>query len=296
MGDFSAEWLALREPADVAARSGPLTDRIVARLQERKPLRVLDLATGTGSNIRFLAPRLPSPQEWSVVDRDRELLAEIPRRMGAWGIAAGHLIAGNRDAFTLRSEALTCRVRLHAADLSRIGSTDPVLSTLFGGVDLVTASALLDLVSERWLVGLAERCRASGAAVLFVLSYDGRLTCTPGEPEDEEIRQLVNRHQRTSKGFGRALGPDAAACAVRHFAAAGYDTHLAPSDWQIAASQPDLQRQLLEGWAAAATEIAPDRTAAIASWLGRRLAHVQSGRSTIVVGHQDVAGWPGTGG
>ena len=93
---------------------------------------------------------------------------------------------------------------------------------LFTGRDLVTASALLDLVSEYWLGALAAMCREKQSVVLFALSYDGRITCSPTEPADEAIRSLVNRHQRTDKGFGPALGPGAAGQASDLFEALGY--------------------------------------------------------------------------
>ena len=88
---------------------------------------------------------------------------------------------------------------------------------MFSGRALVTASALLDLVSEEWLRSLAARCRESGAALLFALSYDGRIQCSPDEPEDAAIRELVNQHQRTDKGFGRALGSGRAADSPKLF-------------------------------------------------------------------------------
>ena len=51
--------------------------------------------------------------------------------------------------------------------------------------------------------------RRRGAAVLFALTYDGRIGCSPEDPDDGLIVALVNEHQRTDKGFGPALGPDA---------------------------------------------------------------------------------------
>ena len=65
-----ADWLALREPADAAARSAELADRLTLR----PPLLVHDLGSGTGSMARWLAPRLPTPQHWVLHDRDAALL------------------------------------------------------------------------------------------------------------------------------------------------------------------------------------------------------------------------------
>ena len=154
----------------------------------------------------------------------------------------------------------------------------------------MTASALLDLVSDRWLRELAARCRAAGAIALLSLTYNGQSRCDPAEPEDDAIRLLMNRHQkRSDKGFGPAAGPDAAGAAARAFADAGYDVARVASDWLLSPDARDLQRELILGWADAAREIAPEQSSTIDDWLGRRLAHVEAGRSRIVVGHEDLA-------
>jgi hypothetical protein len=161
---------------------------------------------------------------------------------------------------------------------------------LFLGAALVTASALLDLVSAEWLAKLVLRCRAADAPVLFALTYDGRIECRPQDQDDEEIRRLVNAHQRRDKGFGPALGPEAAAKAVAMLTAAGYTTKQERSDWELRPDARDLQRELVNGWAIAALEMAPEKQAIIESWRSRRLAHIDAGRSRMLVGHVDVAG------
>jgi hypothetical protein len=50
-----------------------------------------------------------------------------------------------------------------------------------------------------------------------------------------------------------------------------------------------VQITLINGWAAAAREMAPAETEAIVFWQARRLAHVAAGTSTIRVGHEDLA-------
>jgi len=261
MTESLSDWLSRREAADFAARSTALLQAAIAALPARRPLRVVDLGTGTGSNVRYLSARLPRPQEWLVADRDASLLAELTHRVDV---------------------PLTTR----ATNLGAL--TDD----LFHDRDLVTASALLDLVSESWLQTLVQHCRRVGAVALFALTYDGESTCTPREPEDDDIRLLMNRHQRQNdKGFGRAAGPDASDAAGRAYASAGYVVRRAKSDWVLGPPDAALQQPLIEGWAEAATEMAPDRAAEIADWLARRLRHVDDRRSHIVVGHEDLAAW-----
>jgi hypothetical protein len=126
--------------------------------------------------------------------------------------------------------------------------------------------------------------------VLFALTYDGRIDCLPAEADDPFIRSLVNRHQHTDKGFGPALGPDAAATAARVFAESGYHVQRRRSDW-VLTCEGDLQRELLVGWAGAATEMAPGEASRIDVWLRTRLGYVDALRSVIRVGHEDLAAW-----
>ena len=167
----------------------------------------------------------------------------------------------------------------------------PLDAGVLGEADLVTGSALLDLVSESWLRSLVATCRATGAAVIFALTYDGRFECSPPDEDDGRVRELVNQHQRTDKGFGPALGASASERCARCLLEAGYRVRADPSDWRLGVEAGELQRRLIDGWAVAAGAAAPDRFATIASWRARRQAAVDRGESRIVVGHQDVAGW-----
>lgn len=266
MESFSADWLALREPADHDARAHDVVAELGRHLGSHTSTRALDLASGAGSNVRYLLSRLPSITHWTLVDHDAGLL-EVARRS---------LTPIARDAgVTIET------VQLDLRTLDRLPVEDCAL---------ITASALLDLVSADWVMALARRCQAAGANALFSLSYDGRLTCDPADVWDERVRNLVNRHQRTDKGFGTALGPDAVDVATVAFGAS--QIVVSTSDWVLDARHAELQRQLLAGWAGAACAMAPEDTSAIEAWLSRRLALLQDGRSRIRVGHRDLAARP----
>ena len=258
MAGFSTEWLALREPADHATRSVRLTQAVAEAIRPGPPF-ILDLAAGTGSNLRYLISRFPGAG-WLLVDHDPTLLARVPRAPD---------------------------VATRCLDLSRLDDRE-----IFAGRSLVTASALLDLVSKVWLTTLAGRCAEPHSVVLFALSYDGRIECSPVDHDDEAIVALVNAHQRTDKGFGPALGPDATAFAEGCFTNLGYHVERDRSDWVLRSEAEALQQQLIDGWASAAAEMAPTRASMIDGWRRRRQAHVATHRSEIMVGHEDLAGWP----
>jgi hypothetical protein len=289
MAGFPPDWLALREPTDVTARSSRLAGLVCDELRQHTVLRALDLATGTGANFRYLAERLPRSQDWLLVDHDAQLLAEVTTRTKAWGAERGIKVVTGGDGLLLRGDRLVCRCAMRRVDLLAV--IDKMEADVFAGRALVTASALLDLVSVGWLRALAAKCVQAKAAVLFALTYDGSIRCSPEEPEDETIRELVNQHQRSDKGFGPALGPTAIDLAERSFADLGYHVERERSDWVLERDARDVQRQLIEGWAKAATDMSPPQSASIRSWQTRRLVHVAAGRSRLLVGHQDLAAW-----
>jgi hypothetical protein len=284
MNDSLSQWLALREAADWSARSERLVQSVRDALPPADAVRGLDLCAGTGSNLRYLLDRLPGPQRWLAVDRDPALLDEVPVRLSAWAKAKGGNVTTDGRVSHVRGDRVDVQVDTRELNLERLDAA------LFEGRNLVTASALLDLVSESWLRMLAARCRAAGATALFSITYNGQSSCDPREPEDDLVRELMNLHQKTDKGLGGpAAGPDAWVAAERAFAEAGYRVARATSDWLIEPRDQEFQRQLIEGWARAACEIAPRQASTIADWLRRRLAHVDAGRSRIVVGHVDMA-------
>ena len=75
MTGFSADWLALREPHDARARNPAVLNAVVASLKGYPSIRIVDLACGTGSTLRVLAPQFPTGQHWRLVDNDLSLLA-----------------------------------------------------------------------------------------------------------------------------------------------------------------------------------------------------------------------------
>jgi hypothetical protein len=242
-----------------------LTDLVVEVLPRESPLRVLDLGSGSGANVRYLTPHLRGLQHWLVVDRDADLLAETSER---------------------RWIPHDCVIERRQLELGTLPDD------LFDGRHLVTASALLDLVSKRWLESLAAQCRRVGAVALFALSYNGRSTCEPRDSYDEGVRVCFNAHQRRNdKGFGRAVGPEAWRVAMTAFRAVGYRVIHARSAWTLEPTAVELQRGLVEGWASAATAFEPKGSALIAAWRARRLQHIDEGRSRIIVGHEDIVAW-----
>ena len=285
---FDPEWLALRELPDHGARAHPLDTLASAWLAPRaRPLRLLDLGTGSGSNIRYLAPRLPGPQHWLAVDHDARLLAGLEQ-------SAERL--QDRDG---QSVAVDTRVQ----DLSQS------LVSGFHGFDLVSASALIDLVGEDWLQYFALACGEAQCAALISLSVDGSWTigrveqrrdnletwCPVPHHDDDALREAFNAHQRRDKGCGGALGPDATGVAAALLHSEGFEVTVAPSPWRLHMDDPShrhLAKRLMEGWVQAACDQIPSQSSRWQSWQHARAPLLDNPGTVITVGHVDLYAQP----
>jgi SAM-dependent methyltransferase len=278
---FAAGWLALREPYDHAARSAALADRFVAAVGAVPHL--LDLGCGTGSNLRYLAPRVAGPTRWLCIDHDRALLDAAGTALRDWANAQGWPSRPEPDGLAVARPGGAIRVGFVLDELA--GDRLPWSDVVAG----VSAAALLDLTSAAWLDAFAARCR--GTPLLLVLSFDGRLRFEPAAEEDGEICRRFIAHQRTDKGFGVALGPDAAAHLAERLAAAGCAVRLEAADWRLGHADGALLRATLAGIVDAAREVAQDPR--LERWATLRRQQLAVGGLALMVGHVDLLALPG---
>ncbi|MEU6914130.1 class I SAM-dependent methyltransferase [Streptomyces olindensis] len=262
---YAPEWLELREPADAAARAHDLLDPLRIRLAnlpgKSGGVVIHDLGCGTGSMGRWLAPCLDGAQHWILHDRDPYLLH----------FAA---VASPRSA----ADGSRVSVETRRGDVARL--TPDALQ----GASLVTASALLDVLTREELDTLAAACAGAGCPALLTLSVAGRVELTPSHPLDAEIAQAFNDHQRRDG----LLGPDAVTAAAEAFSEQGATVRLHPSPWRLGPEQAALTEQWLRGWVGAAVEQRPDLRVPAEAYLAERLAACAAGELRVTVHHTDL--------
>src|SRR5262249_19575939 len=123
-------------------------------------------------------------------------------------------------------------IETRVSDVSQLRPDD------LAGATLVTASALLDILTWDELTALGHAC--AGCPVLFALSVSGRVQLLPANPLDARIGAAFNAHQRRITPRGRLLGPDATEAAADAFCRLGADVVVRPSPWRLGPTDSDL--------------------------------------------------------
>jgi SAM-dependent methyltransferase len=274
MSGFSTDWLALREPADHAARDKALLAALAAHFAARDEVSFVDLGCGTGSNLRGTATAFAPHiiQNWRLVDHDPRLLEAARTTLPAWADEA----RADNDTLDLRKAGRAISVTFSLADLR-----DPA-AALAERADIVTAAAFFDLVSEDWLAGFAEIAAAS-SAVYATLTYNGAEAWSPPHAADGPMLVAFHIHQRTDKGFGAAAGPAATEALAQHLERKAFTISTGQSPWVLGSGQQSLIEQLAIGSAGAVAELALYDEAVIAGWLKARQA-----AESCVIGHTDL--------
>jgi len=261
----SPSWLDVREAADGAARARELVGQLRRCVPVEGRWSIHDLACGSGSMGRWLGPLLPGPQRWVLHDRDADLLA----------MAAANVPGPAADG---AEAAIETRV----SDVTQLRPDD------FAGATLITASALLDLLTWDELTRLAHACAGARCPVLFALSVSGRVQLLPADPLDARIAAAFDAHQRRMTPRGCLLGPDAVEAAAEAFRQLGAEVAVRPSPWRLGATESELAVEWLTGWVDAACEQEPELAPAADLYRRRRLREAAAGTLAVTVGHADL--------
>jgi SAM-dependent methyltransferase len=280
MTGFSAQWLALREPADHRARDRTLQNKVCEQLAnvartEQRAVRLIDLGCGSGSNLRALATSLPEQQHWTLVDYDPLLLAAARAALIAWADE----VINDSTTLTLRKNNKILEIEFSQVDLAR-----DIERVLAWPADVITAAAFFDLVAESWLVRF---CQALRTTLYTVLTYDGSEQWLPPHSADSAMLKAFHAHQKTDKGFGVAAGPDATSVMQRELTARGFQVTLASSPWKIDQTEAAFIHALATGSAAAVRETGLLNELEVNQWLTARMS-----AQHCMVGHWDILATP----
>ena len=283
MSGFSAQWLGLREPVDHRSRNQALQVQVINYLAQVKTVypgsvHVTDLGSGTGSNLRALAPHLNSIQYWTLVDYDQTLLQVARSTLLAW--ADSEIESAETSSTTIKNLSIRKLNKTIIVKFKCIDLLNDYQAVLNEPTDLITAAAFFDLVAKPWLT---KFCASLSKPLYTVLTYDGNEKWSPPELIDADILKAFHQHQRTDKGFGSALGPTASECLQSLLRDQQFTTVCAPSPWILNHQDSALIKQLSIGTAEAVREMASLAVTSVNQWEQSRM-HA----SRCEIGHIDI--------
>jgi len=288
MSEFSAQWLGLREPVDHRSRNQDLQAQVINYLSQIKTVypgsvRLTDLGSGTGSNLRALAPYIDSPQHWTLIDYDAALLDTARATLLAWAdseININILGAEVNSSSQIKPLSIIKQNKTIVVEFKCVDLNKDYRAILDEPADIITAAAFFDLVAEPWLT---EFCAYLSKPLYTVLTYDGIEKWSPPEIIDIEILKAFHQHQRTDKGFGSALGPSASNRMQSLLQDRAFKVVCAHSPWVMNHCDRDLIEQLVIGSAKAVREIGTLSSLVVDEWEKNRR---QSNNCEI--GHVDL--------
>jgi hypothetical protein len=278
MSGFSVDWLALREPVDHRSVNSVVRDAVRTWIGARKEIDIIDLGCGSGSNLRGLAPHLPSSQHWRLVDWDQALLDHARGALTAWA----EEFKSTTDGLAISASGKQIDVSFDQADLMK-----DYARVLDRPADLVTAAAFFDLVSAQWIADFCAALARSRLPLYTVLTYDGQEDWTPTYAGDAAMLAAFHAHQQSDKGFGPAAGPGAIEALRQALEAQGYSVIIGESPWRMDHADARLIAELAAGAAQAAVASTQVSESTAAEWLAAR-----RNADTCRIGHVDLFARP----
>jgi hypothetical protein len=251
----TSNWLVLREPIDRRSRSLALARLFADGIKSGGHL--VDIAAGTGSNLRYLAPLLANPCTACAVDLDADLLHAI----------SVDSIPATTRIFDLQDGIAALALPKNAA---------------------LTTSAFLDMCSAPWLDQFARDCEQH--CFLAAMTFDGVVEWNLPAPHDREVNEKWLATRMRDQGLGPALGPHAATYLIERLRVRGHQVEVRRSDWILGVGDERMLKKLIDGIAARVHD-----HQGIDDWLHVRTRQLAANELRLRFGHVDFLAYPRSG-
>lgn len=276
---------------DVLAR---LREALAARGEQR--VRVFEVGAGLGTMVeRLLEWGVLTNAEYTLLDRDAELLALARQRLAAFGARRGHTVEQKPAGLRLSGAGLELELSFVSAELSALLASDAGPR----GLDLVIANAFLDIVDlESTLDGLFARL-VPGGLYWFCVNFDGETSFLPEHPHDAELLHVYHRSmdERVRDGrpsgsskTGRRLFTELARAGATVLAAGASDWVVFPVNGVYPAEERHFLAHLVQTVEHELVRHADVDRGKLDGWVRARRAELERGELHLIVHQLDFCG------
>lgn len=297
-----SRYLTAKRTVDDRALNKDVVERLRRELPTAAadPIRVVELGAGLGT----MAARLV---DWGVVRRatyvllemDAELLAEGRRYLATWARERGHLLEERSSALWVTgANGLELRIEPRCAKLEDYLAAHAD----FGRVDLLVASAFLDLVDLRVTTPRLVAGARAPSLFWFSINFDGETLFEPPHPHDGALLAVYHRsmdervrdgHPAGDSRSGRHLFGHLQSAGAEVLAAGASDWLVWPTAGRYPGDEAHFLHHLIHTIDAELVQHADVDRAHLADWVALRHAQVDRGELVFVAHQLDFLGRPG---
>jgi hypothetical protein len=288
----ASRYLLAKRTVDDRALNRGVFERLARELSGQRAPRVLEIGGGAGTMVsRGVEWGLFTAADYTLLDVDGECLGAARRWLGQWARQTGRRAAENDAQLRLSPEEIT--VRFVEAELGAH------LDRLPARVDLLVASAFLDLVDVPAFLPTLLSSLADGGLYWFTINFDGETIFLPEHPLDAELMRAYHQDMDRRVRFGRPAGDSKTGRRLfDHLARAGAEVLAAgSSDWVVFPRQgryPDDEsyflHHIVDTIAGALSVTSEVEGGGLRDWIELRHQQIERGELTYVAHQLDFLG------
>ena len=256
MHEFENSWLLSREKIDSISRNKKAIEKINKYTSISKNLNIIDLGCGTGSNFRYLNPKIVKKQSWKMVDISHLSLSYLKKN-----------IKHSQKIQNITYKKIDIIKQIEKID--------------FKNFDIVTGSALLDIMPKEWFINFLN-INKSTKIIYFTINYDGNFKFYPKHKDDDNIVRLFNQDQMSDKGIGKkAVGPKCTQIIDQLFQRT-HKTYVFNSNWVVEKNK-NMQKMFISF----CEDIISKNKKNYEDWLNYRKEKIKSNKSILKLQNKD---------
>lgn len=280
---FNTDWLFERFAFDSKARNKTVEAACLDFLSSRSTLNIVDVGSGSGSSCLYLMQKIKQDQNWTFVELNAELAKASLERIASFAQTQNWTADSHDNSLFIHTPEK--KVQIEVINKSFL-ELDKIVD--LENVDLVTAAAVFDLLTEQMLTAFLELLNNQEVALLSTINYSGMRFATESKA-DYLYADLYSQHMQREQPFGRTVGADCHNVMEDFFRKKHVQVISGESNWEIGNEDKKMHAFLLDYMSNAVPEmLTSEREVALfEEWLIEKKQLSGSGQLSLEVMHHD---------